>query len=401
MRKPRNVGTRKNPRWGAPIRYKGKERWVGTFDTAGEWRERALEVIAEMQAEQPRKPQTIRAFVGTKKEPGPWLAITRRREGTVERYMEGVVPFVEKFGDLRFEEVPENFEVRQWARQQRIHVVKAIRVLWSDAIDESITTRPNPFKRLGMKESAGRADITVLTSDEVDLLAQCAYATRPGPFGEMLSALVYWQAFTAVRPGEGAAQQYTELHLDEGRAMVNNQVNKSGKLGLTKSVAGTRMIAVPRKAAEAVMNMPRLHPTHLFCAVRGGLIYGSGWHYYWDPIRTAFMNELPKDHQLHRRIAAAVEKGLDPATCREGDGYFQLYELRHFGLTRLLELGGWNNVQDVCLQAGHRSPDLLYSTYGHPNTDAAISRLLKLDDVDDELRRGLTDEDQRRLTAEQ
>ena len=54
-------------------------------------------------------------------------------------------------------------------------------------------------------------------------------------------------------------------------------------------------------------------------------------------------------------------------------------------------------VNDVCVQAGHRSPDLLYSTYGHPDKKAAIGRLLDLDDLEE----GLTPEDERRLTAEQ
>jgi hypothetical protein len=54
------------------------------------------------------------------------------------------------------------------------------------------------------------------------------------------------------------------------------------------------------------------------------------------------------------------------------------YELRHFGLTRFLELGRWMNVMDVCLQAGHRNPQLLYDTYGHPNEAQARARLKKL-----------------------
>lgn len=397
MRKPRNVGTKRNPKYAGAIRYKGQERWVGTFPTAGEWKEAALAKIAEMQADQPEDPLTVAAFVGTKHELGAWLAKNKKRRGaTVERYMEGAKPFVEEFGDLRFDQLPSTFKLRGWAEDQRVHVLKAIRIMWNDAIKRSVTTRPNPFSDMGMEEPKGRKNITVLTAEDVDLLAQCAYETRPGPFGDMLRALIYWQAYTAVRPGEGAAQRRDQVNLDEGTAEVTHQVGKDGKLVPTKTVTGEREIAVPRKAAEAVRIMPVLHPDHLFVAVRGGLIYGaSGWHYYWNPIRTAFMAALPKDHQLHLRIAKAIAEGKDPTKCGEGEGHFQLYELRHFGLTRMLELGRWNNVIDVCVQAGHRSPDLLYSTYGHPDKKKAISRLLLLDDLE----QGLTPEDERRLTA--
>jgi len=401
MRKPRNVGTKRNPKYAGAVRYKGRERWVGTFPTAAEWKDRALEIIAEMQAEQPDDPLTVASFVGTKKELGSWLADDPRRRGkTVERYMEGAKPFAEKYGDVQFEKLPSRYELRKWAKGQPVHVIKAIRIMWNDAINDSVTTRPNPFTEMGIEKSEGRANITVLTPDEVDLLAECARSTRPGPFGEMLYALILWQAYTAVRPGEGAAVRRFQVDLDAGTASITHQVGPGGGLEPTKTVAGKRVIAVPRRAADAVRAMPVLHPEHLFCAVRGGLISSaSGWHYYWDPIRTAFMAQLPQDHQLHERIAEAIAEGKDPAKCREGEGHFQLYELRHFGLTRLLELGGWRNVMDVCVQAGHRSPALLYSTYGHPDKAKAITRLLKLDKVERDLREGLTPEDERRLTA--
>jgi hypothetical protein len=42
-------------------------------------------------------------------------------------------------------------------------------------------------------------------------------------------------------------------------------------------------------------------------------------------------------------------------------------KLRHFGLTRFLDLGGWNNYMDVAHQAGHTNTHLLEEVYGHPD----------------------------------
>src|SRR4051794_24972821 len=91
----------------------------------------------------------------------------------------------------------------------------------------------------------------------------------------------------------------------------------------------------------------------------------NGWVHYWHPIRAALMAKLPDDHWLKERVAQ------DP------NDQLNFYELRHYGCTRFLELGA--SAEDVAVQLGHRSPELVYTVYGRPDKARARARLKLLD----------------------
>lgn len=382
MRKPRNTGTRRNPKYTGSVRYKGKDRWVkGSYPTVREWEDAAREVVEQLKAERPGADLTIRRYVGTKDEPGKWLKLNPRRKViSTEKLAEDIRPFVAKWGHAKFDDL-DRLEVREWMSEQKVNTVKACRAMWNNARNDGATTASNPFSKPGIKEGGGRKNIQVLTEDEIELLMDIAKQHRPGLYGQLLSAHIAFSAYTGVRPGEAASLRWENLNLDEREANIWSTVDHKGREGDPKTVSGWRTVAIPERAVRELRAAPRMHQDLVFTSVQGHQITKSGWTYQWHSIRATFTAQLPKDHFLPVRIQKTVAAGENPSTVGEGKGYLHFYELRHFGLTRFLELSGWMNVMDVCLQAGHRNPELLYSTYGHPDGQKALARLKMLDDV--------------------
>ena len=215
----------------------------------------------------------------------------------------------------------------------------------------------------------------------------------PGEYGKHLRAIVLTAAYTASRPGELFALRWRRVRPHELEADIKTIYDGQGREVEPKTPAAIRTIVIPEHAIEAIEQMPRRQDDNTFVTVRCRPFLKNTWVYYWHPIRTLFLEKLPDGHFLNRRIEACVRQGLDPRKVGEGKGEFHFYELRHFGLTRFLDLGGWTNVMDVCQQAGHRDPKLIYSTYGHPDEAKARARLKQLG------RQTLTDEDLDQLTA--
>lgn len=251
-------------------------------------------------------------------------------------------------------------EARKWANQHRGEASK-LRTMFNDAMNDQLVDS-NPFARLGLSASKGREDITVLTPDEIDLLADCALRVHGPEFGPDMAALVVWGAYTCMRPGESYAARHSLLHGDtyDLRAQFNSRLGKE----TAPKHGGVGEIYVPEQAQRAVAAKPRrLGDDLLFRGKRGQQMRGQSMPSWWEPVRAAFMERLPTNHHLHQRVA------LDP------DDKLVLYELRHAGASYMLnDLG----IEPWVIAAQLRHSDdgrLVIALYGHPTRKTAIEKM--------------------------
>lgn len=110
-----------------------------------------------------------------------------------------------------------------------------------------------------------------------------------------------------------------------------------------------RVVILPPPARDALLEVPpRTDTRWLFVTERGRQVRKSSLLYYWNPVRAAY-----------------GRPGMD------------VYELRHFCATHLLELGV--SHADVAVQLGHTDAGaLVMSTYGHPSEDGARATQARL-----------------------
>lgn len=73
-----------------------------------------------------------------------WLADHAFSATTRERYAMLVQPFLDAFGELRFDDIPAA-DLDAWQRTRTTHVLRACRRLWIDALSAGATSRPDPF----------------------------------------------------------------------------------------------------------------------------------------------------------------------------------------------------------------------------------------------------------------
>jgi integrase len=368
---------RRGGRWVGKIDFRGKQHWVGTFDTPEEWKDaaarlRASLLEAEERASSGREAKTmlVGEFAGESRDKWPWTHAEGRREETLQNHAYMVRGFLRLFGGRPLRDGVSRREARDYYNGlTNKSAVNSIRAMFYDAIEDELCDR-NPFAKLGIHHKPGRRDIDVLTPDEVDLLCTIPLLRWPNEFGRTLSVLLRWQAETCMRPGETCALPWSAIDFERNEIIVRRSRNRRG-IDTQPKVQQTRIVLPPR-AKLAVLNMPRLHERWLFTNQRGNRLLTQTLHGYWDAIRPLFVERLPDDHWLRERVAA-------------GDNY-DLYELRHFGATWLLEeepFGLGLKPSDVATQMGHLDGGVRVMTlYGHPRADESRKRILQAMEAD-------------------
>lgn len=237
--------------------------------------------------------------------------------------------------------------------------LSTVRAMFNDALTDRLAD-DNPFAALGIKQSRGRKDIDRLSRDEVHALADLALELH-GDFGPELQAMVLWSAYTCVRTGELFAARFSRLHGDvyELREQVNRRLRKETE----PKHGSTGRIFVPEPAREAVLAKPRrLDDDLMFRTKRGRQFTQESFGYYWKPLRAAFTAGLPEAHWLRRRLA------VNP------DDQFDLYELRHFGASYMLNALRIEPLW-IARQLRHTNTKQVIELYGHPDTDAALDAI--------------------------
>lgn len=237
----------------------------------------------------------------------------------------------------------------------RPHEARSIAAMFADAVDKGFTLT-NPFVRLGLERSSGRNEIDPLTEAEVETIA--AIALETGLWGPELRALILWQAWTGMRPGETCALRSTDIDWPAMTVCVERNMRNDGTTGPTKG-KGRRTIPLGDEAAAAARTMRRTSG-QLFRSPTGRALRPNSLSHYWVPVRSAFTAQLAPAHWLRRRLL------VDP------DDHLVLYELRHHCGSMLADRG--LSSADIAAYLGN-SPAVCERVYVHPYRDRQRARI--------------------------
>lgn len=328
-------------RWRVEVYDAGKRRCVGTFATEREAKAAGAKVELEVRTRRGRRGDETVAGWSER-----WLVLRpRQKESTNAGYREQVKPFVRQYGELRLEDVGVELAL-EWVRDhQWTH--GGIRAMFSDARRAGLLDR-NPFTDLRLRRSPGRKNLDVLSRVEVERLICCATEVWGGETGLTVKTLISCAAYLGMRPAELYGLRWSDLDFRSDEVRVERQYSpKSRTFELPKNGL-KRLVVLTAPAREALLEMPRPidQDQLVFRGSRGGALTGRTQHYYWHPVR-----------------------------CRFGHPSMELYDLRHF-------CGSWllNDLelppQDVAHQLGHTDGGaLVMRLYGHPSERLARERI--------------------------
>lgn len=285
---------------------------------------------------------------------GLWLSLRPRAKTSTNRgYADQVSPFVDQYGDMLLRDVDVELAL-DWLEVRRMRwTLNGLRAMFTDARRAGHIER-NPFLGLGLSTGPGRKNIEVLKVDQVFELADAAAATwGAGGYGLTWRALVLWQAFVGTRPAEAYGLVRDDLDVVAAEVDIRRQRPpftprdaEIHELPLPKN-GKTRRVVIPPPALDAIQALPSPLDSRapLFTTKRGRPLSGQVQHYYWHPIR-----------------------------CAVGKPSLDLYELRHFCASYMLNDLDLH-AEDVAAQLGHTDGGaLVQRLYGHPSTELARKR---------------------------
>jgi integrase len=273
-----------------------------------------------------------------------WLETHPMKSSTRAHNRERTAAFAKTHGDMLMVDVDRKL-ARAW-RKAHPSTTMALSAMWTAAAKHEDLPVGQPWAGMA---SNGRRDIQAgwLTLAQIEDLRAHARDAWPGPFGLVADAAIVVLAYTGIRPGELAALRWENLRPDDARVDIVAQLDSKTKALTTPKSGVARTVVYPAPAQRAVATMPRLHDAWVFTGPAGGLLTSGTRNRIWHPIRVAF-----------------------------GRPTMDLYELRHFCATRLVELGMTSS--DVAIQLGHRDGGrLVESTYGHARPDPALARVAR------------------------
>lgn len=328
-------------RYGVRVDIDGRQVWIGTFDKLAD--ARRAEARAR-DAGRRARPMTCEQWVTH------WLPgyAQRVKDSTYATTEAALAAFRAEFGGVRLDRL-DRLAAEKWARSNR-HRVPAVVTCLNAAVEAERLIR-NPFAGLSHR-GPGRKHVQPLTAAEVDALAQAAEDVH-GEYGPTMRALVTFLAYSAMRPGEVFALEWSDIDFERMRIKVQRRRYK-GRLDLPKSNR-PRLIVLTPPARDALLTLPRTGRL-VFTGKRGGPLSQSMLSGYWA------------------LLCAAAFPGRSIAP----------YELRHFGAHYLYVTMGLP-ARVVAVQLGHDGPKLIEQLYGHGDVgaleeiDAAFSKVVSLD----------------------
>jgi integrase len=283
----------------------------------------------------------------------------KRGESTIVHNDERVKDFAARYPDRTMRSIT-RAEGRAYGLEHP-GCVPSLRAMFNDAKRDRLVD-DNPFAALGIERSRGREDITVLTEEEVALLADIALAECGAKWGPKVAAMIKWAAYTCARTGETFA---TKWHLLDGDVYyLETQYNSRLRKETPPKHGSVGTLYVPPPAREVVSQLPRELGDPLLWRTKTGKQFAqSNWSPTWKALRKVFMRELPRGHHLHRRLALDEED------------VFDFYELRHFGASYMLNVLGiepWVIAEQLRHKDGGA---LVIKLYGHPTTETVIDQM--------------------------
>lgn len=258
-----------------------------------------------------------------------------------------IKPFLRDFGDRPLKSIRRQ-EALDWSLKHP-RSARTASAMYNDAFDDELVDA-NPFRNRRQTESRGRRDIHPLTEAEVDRLGEIAMQVWKG-YGPVCRAWIMFSAWVCSRPGETFSRTWDDLDFENGLVRVTR----------VKGRKQTEWIVFPERAQQAVLDMKTRREGLVFSSLYGKPLNKGSYGYNWKPVRAAFEAGL----DARRRDELLL---MDDGTYRDLD----LYELRHFGASILVDRG--LNEYDVAHQLGN-SPEVCRKTYIHVHHTRANDRI--------------------------
>lgn len=335
-----------------PSHPKG-QRWVGSFLSEEIAREEEAAAKREIRLARDAAAETISNVV-------PLRAMTVREysdrflsfhcnhleASTLRDYSYEVRRFCREFGDRKLHEIDRR-EAVDWSHAVPKNTRRVIRAMFAKAAYDGAVV-DNHFAKIVVPNKAGGRGgdrLIVITAAQLDTLVQTAEEYTPGQWGKMFGAMLTIAAFTGMRPGELFALKWEDIDAEGFKVNVRHSRRNDGKEKAPKN-GRERTVAFPPQAVAALANVTR-RGQYVFATKRAKQFSPHTFGDEWRPVR--FASGVPiKD----------------------------VYELRHYCATRLVEAG----LQDwqVAHQLGHTdNGKLVRKVYFHPSTEGIHVAILK------------------------
>jgi integrase len=379
---PHNRGTRHKPKWVGHVKYKGRQKWVGTHASLGEYREAEQRCLAELRDEvdhpgQREVPTVIEFADAVIHESGritmTWpegqraQKDTGRRASSLRRMQEGLRPFIREHGQRRLDSFTRD-EAITWTLSKGANTQQAVRQFFNHALDRELIDR-NHFTRLGAskrKRRVDKPDFEIITDQQYQRLRQSACASRADDYGLIIEGAILAVGEEAMRPGELFALHYPDLDFRENLIRIRRQLDlDTGEITWPKDDDQRCVVMSPAFRAH-VPTMPRLSQI-VFPAPRGGYMLRSTWSGHWHAVRAGAGMPDQEFYELkHRAIQWMVDPvedgglGLDPPTVAAMVGHDDGGYLIATVYTKLAERRALARAQRAMDAYQHRRPDERY-----------------------------------------
>lgn len=268
-------------------------------------------------------------------------------------------------------------DMDDFAKTVGSHTVTRLCPAFSWAKERGWLNGESPIRHLYKRGGARQLEGGWLKLEDVQELADIA--SRNGMAGQMLGHAITIAAWTCIRPNELVCLRlgrdidldYVDEELAEeigeewarGSLRVGWSWDGKAEVNRTKSTKvgdRSRELILPPAAAEAAVASAQI-AKEVFGASHDRVICNS--------LNGTLL-----------RPGGLTGRGWDKVRSAAGRPDMQFYELRHFGASRLLDIGV--SEEDVARQLGHTDVQLLRRHYGHPDqrrTRRRIRRALHAD----------------------
>jgi integrase len=322
---------KRKDRYGVRVSINGERKWLGTFPTRKEARQAEAQALAAKKnpSAGPTCGEFARRWLA---QDCPRLSGRKLKADSIREYHQRMQCFIRDFDTTPLSGVARE-KAFDWALEHRSSL-QHVATMFAHAYDLSLVER-NPFEKLGLHKGRGRKDKAPPT--EHDLSALLKACDVLGAYGPTFRAFLTFQAYTALRPGETFALQWSDIEGD--RIHVRRRRSRHGGTDLPKSNV-ERTVLLPPPARQALSTFPRGIDL-VFRGIRGTQLTHTKTQGYFAKVRK--------------------EAGLPG---------IELYDLRHYAAhTLYVKMGLPARV--VAVQLGHNDGGaLIESTYGHGSVGA-------------------------------